>query len=124
MSEIFTGNNFVVNTEVAPAGEGICPLFDAEGSQLGDMKGLIRINNVIDGDWPESFVDQGNGSYIRVSNNGIGYGTSVVGGPSFKTLDKFHFIPTPQCIKIAGDPIASGLKRMGSMKSAIYRRPR
>ncbi len=104
MSEIFTGNNFVVNTDVALSGEGICPLFDADGKQLGDMKDLVRINSEISGDWPESFVDQGNGSYIRISNNGIGYGTSVVGCPSFKTLAKFHFIPTPRRIEIGGDP--------------------
>ena len=104
MTQIFAGRDFVVNTDVAPAGEGVCPLFDATGKQLGDMKDLIRINSEIGGDWPESFVDQGNGSYIRVSNNGVGYGTSVVGCPSFKTLAKFHFIPTPQRIEIAGNP--------------------
>jgi hypothetical protein len=103
MSEIFTGNNFVVNTDVVPLGEGICPLFNAEGTQLGDMKDLIRINNAINGGWPESFVDQGNGSYFRVSNNGVGYGTSVVGCPSFKTLAKFHFIPSPKRVEIDGD---------------------
>lgn len=102
--EIFTGNNFVVNTDLASAGEGICPLFGAEGQPMGDMKDLIRINSEMDGGWPESFVDQGNGSYIRVSNNGMGYGTSVVGCPSFKTLAKFHFIPSPKRMEISGDP--------------------
>ncbi len=113
MPEIFTGNNFVVNTDVAPAGEGICPLFDVDGKQLGDMKALIRINSEIAGDWPKSFGDQGNGSYIRVSNNGIGYGTSVVGCPSFKTLAKFHFFPTPKRIEIDGNPTGSALKPRG-----------
>jgi hypothetical protein len=116
MSEIFTGNNFVVNTEIAPAGEGVCPLFDALGERLGDMKDLIRINSEIGGDWPESFVDQGNGSYFRVSNNGVGYGTSVVGCPGFKTLAKFHFIPAPRQIEFSGDPESFCIKATGAFE--------
>jgi hypothetical protein len=54
MFEVFTGNNFVVNTDMALAGQGICPLSDAGGMRLGDMNDLIRINSEIGGDWPET----------------------------------------------------------------------
>ncbi len=104
MAQIFTGRDFVVTADLAAAGEGRCPLFDGAGQRLGDINDLIRVNCLRDGDWPESFVDQGNGSYIRISNDGAGYGTSVVGCPGFKTLAQNHFIPIPQQVRIGGSP--------------------
>jgi len=104
MKQIFTGRDFVVQADVVSVGEGVCPLFEGSGNQLGDLNGLIRVGCLLDGDWPESFVDQGNGSYFRVSNDGVGYGTSVVGCPSFKTLAETHSIPRPERVTISGDP--------------------
>ena len=104
MAQIYTGRDFVVNAELVPSGEGVCPLRREDGEELGDLKDLIRVGCLLDGDWPESFVDQGNGSYFRVSNDGMGYGTSVVGTPSFKTLAAVHSIPDPVRVTIGGDP--------------------
>ena len=104
MTQVFTGGDFVVNTELASAGEGVCPLLGTEGERIGDLKDLIRVSCLLDGGWPESFVDQGNGSYFRVSNDGMGYGTSVVGCPGFKTLAAVHSIPQPKRITIGGGP--------------------
>jgi hypothetical protein len=104
MAQIFTGRDFVVQAEVAPEGEGVCPIFDGSGARLGDLNGLIRVNCRLGDDWPESFVDQGNGSYFRVSNDGVGYGTSVVGCSGFRTLAETHSIPCPKGVTITGDP--------------------
>ncbi len=103
MPQIFTGRDFIVQAELAASGEGICPLVAADEESLGDLTDLIRVSCLLDGNWPESFVDQGNGSYFRVSNDGMGYGTSVVGTPSFKTLAATHSIPQPMRVTIGGD---------------------
>jgi hypothetical protein len=104
MTQIFTGRDFIVQTELAPAGEGLCPLLDGSGERLGDLKDLVRVNCKLGDEWPESFVDQGNGSYFRVSNDGVGYGTSVVGCPGFRTIAQTHSIPRPECVRFDGDP--------------------
>ncbi len=104
MAQIFTGRDFIVQTELAAVGEGVCPLSDGSGERLGDLKDLVRINCRLGDEWPESFVDQGNGSYFRVSNDGVGYGTSVVGCPGFRTIAKTHSLPRPERVRIDGDP--------------------
>jgi len=104
MTQVFTGRDFTVQTELAVAGEGVCPLLGNFGEHLGDLKGLVRVNCKLGDDWPESFVDQGNGSYFRVSNDGVGYGTSVVGCPGFRTIAATHSIPRPERVQIDGDP--------------------
>ncbi|MBT3191617.1 MAG: hypothetical protein HN341_03590 [Verrucomicrobia bacterium] len=104
MGQVFTGRDFVVQADLAAAGEGVCPLFDGADVCLGDLKDLVRVNCLLDGDWPESFVDQGNGSYFRVSNDGVGYGTSVVGCAGFRTVAATHSIPSPERVTVSGDP--------------------
>jgi hypothetical protein len=113
--QIFTGRDFVVQADIVPAGEGVCPIFDGAGEKLGDLKELIRINCLMDGDWPESFVDQGNGSYFRVSNNGVGYGTSVVGCPGFRTVAAIHSIPQPERVEFSGNPDLFCITAAGSL---------
>ena len=129
MPQIFTGRDFIVNAELAATGEGICPVVDAAGESLGDLKDLIRVSCLLDGNWPESFVDQGNGSYFRVSNDGMGYGTSVVGCPGFRTVAAVHSIPRPERVEISGDPdhftvVADGAFHERDMSVATVRSTR
>lgn len=105
----------MVQTELSPDGEGTCPLFDASGERLGDVNDLIRIRSRLGNEWPESFVDQGNGSYFRVSMDGLGYGTSVVGCPGFRTMAHMHFIPTPRRMEISGDPESCTIRNEGTL---------
>ncbi len=129
MTQIFTGRDFVVQAELAPAGEGVCPLLDGSGERLGDLKDIVRINCRLGDEWPESFVDQGNGSYFRVSNDGVGYGTSVVGCPGCRTIAETHSIPRPECVRIDGDPdcftiVAEGAFHERGMRTAAVRSSR
>jgi len=129
MTQVFTGRDFIVQTELAPAGEGVCPLLDGSGEHLGDLKDLVRVNCKLGDDWPESFVDQGNGSYFRVSNDGVGYGTSVVGCPGFRTIAETHSIPRPERVQIGGGPdlftiVAEGAFHEREMRAAAVRSSR
>jgi len=61
-------------------------------------------------------MDQGNGSYFRVSNDGVGYGTSVVGCPGFRTVAATHSIPQPKCVKFCGDPDSFTITAEGTLQ--------
>jgi len=114
--EQYTGPDFAVQSEMTVDTAGVCPLFDGDGNALGELAGLTRINCKLDERWPESFVDQGNGAYFRVANDGVEYGTSVVGCAGFRTLAENHLIPDPERLTISGDPVSVTFMAEGTFR--------